>query len=609
MDFYLTNFGLSSNGYVGEDKMTKHLNPIKITIDNFPTLNRVIHEHKPINRTKLSKENLNTKILRNLQFARYNSFEIVIAKDTTSILDLLYYWNRELYQCHSIIYVTVDELLELTKDKYFGGILYDLSVDQTIDVVSFTLTKEEIQQLINDHLNKIAFHRTFRYEDRSNFPFDVLDADGLRESDYGEQSSLQTLLSDENLLFIPRLSFTEKVEFYQQKWAIDIQISQINKPSRKTLNFPLTTDTRFIVRTVNGRINNRRDISFYIHNQQNTSGTVEMYIPEFKLLLHQLIKNPVFQGTVSDTKYINIGPHDSSNRMNSFIKLFNYDLDMIDDFFTDKFWVDLFEDLCKSEKAAGDSISFDNLLIRCISTYEAEIRKLGKKGETLENPENLSLGLQQILKTLCELSVFLQGFKIKCPRCSSIFWYHIKEVGNKVNCKGCLEDYNLPIESTFSYKLNDLIKNNIFQSKTQRDGNLTVIRTLIRLGLRHSNKSFEYSSQFNLYNDYLSKKPTNEIDVVALVDGKLIIGEAKHNSKEFGAYKNKSLDSLIAVAKDIYPDKVVLSCYIDEHGKLESAKKYLEHHFKHYEYAPEIEALLLHQPDYYPLSGSKYFYY
>lgn len=247
LDYYLTNFGLGSNGYVGEDKITKNLIPIKITVDNFFTLNQIIHDHKPINRAELSKRNLNTKILRNLQFARYNSFEIVIAKDTTSIQDLLYYWNRELYQCHNIIYLTVEELVELTKDTYFGGVLYDLSIDQTIDVVSLTFTKEEVEKLINDHLNNIAFHRTFRYQDRLNFPFDVLDADGLFERDYGEQPSLQTLLSEENLLFIPQLSFTEKVDFYPQKWAMDIQISQISKPSQKLINFPLTTDTRFIV--------------------------------------------------------------------------------------------------------------------------------------------------------------------------------------------------------------------------------------------------------------------------------------------------------------------------------------------------------------------------
>jgi len=84
----------------------------------------------------------------------------------------------------------------------------------------------------------------------------------------------------------------------------------------------------------------------------------------------------------------------------------------------------------------------------------------------------------------------------------------------------------MPIESNFSYKLNDLIKNNIFQSKTQRDGNLTVIRTLISLGSKRSYYSFNYNSQLNLYDNHHSKKPANEIDIVSLVDGKLVIGEA-----------------------------------------------------------------------------------
>jgi predicted transposase YbfD/YdcC len=214
-----------------------------------------------------------------------------------------------------------------------------------------------------------------------------------------------------------------------------------------------------------------------------------------------------------------------------------------------------------------------------------------------------------MLKTLCELGVFLQGFKLKCPRCSSISWYHLREVGSKVNCKGCLEDFNMPIESSFSYRLNDLIKNNIFQSKTQRDGNLTVIRTLISLNLRRGYHSFEYSPQINLYDDHHSKKPANEIDIVALVDGKLVVGEAKHDSKEFSSNSHKSLNSLIEVCDAIFPDKVILSCYKDEHSRLDNAKKYLEHHFRKWDFAPEIETLLLHQPDYFNLGGARYFYY
>ena len=72
-----------------------------------------------------------------------------------------------------------------------------------------------------------------------------------------------------------------------------------------------------------------------------------------------------------------------------------------------------------------------------------------------------------------------------------------------------------------------------------------MIRTLVNFAIRKSNWSFSYSPQLNLYADVHSRKPANEIDVVALVDGKFIIGEAKHSSKEFSANSNKLLDSLI----------------------------------------------------------------
>src|ERR1035437_6001328 len=138
LEYYKTNFGLTSNGIVSDYEIIKSFNQIKINPENFSSLNQILHEQKPINQAHLSKKNLNHKILRSLKFASYNSFEIVIAKDKTSIQDLLYYWNRHLYQCHNILYLTIEELLLLTSDKYFGGVLYDLSTENTIDIVSLT---------------------------------------------------------------------------------------------------------------------------------------------------------------------------------------------------------------------------------------------------------------------------------------------------------------------------------------------------------------------------------------------------------------------------------------------------------------------------------------
>jgi len=93
------------------------------------------------------------------------------------------------------------------------------------------------------------------------------------------------------------------------------------------------------------------------------------------------------------------------------------------------------------------------------------------------------------------------------------------------------------------------------------------------------------------------------------VEGNLIIGEAKHNSNEFKANNHKSLVSLIEVAKAIYPDKVILSCYVDEHEKLDRARQFLEHHLKNFDYPPEVETIRLEQPDYFNSGGNSYWLY
>lgn len=175
-------------------------------------------------------------------------------------------------------------------------------------------------------------------------------------------------------------------------------------------------------------------------------------------------------------------------------------------------------------------------------------------------------------------------------------------------CKGCNNKYELPVEPDFAYKLNDLVKNNIFQTPTSRDGNLTVIRTLSWLS-NHGFNSFGYTAQLNLFSGVHPTKICGDIDIFCIENGKLIIGEAKHDSKAFAENHNKSLKSLVEVAKDIRPDKVVLSCSEDTNDKLAKAKQGLIHAFDRWEFQPEIETIELDKPDSYNLGGHRYFYY
>ena len=610
LDYYKLNYGIESATYVHEYEIGKHYPQIIINPDNLSTLNQVLHQEKPIIKSALSRNNLNTRILRTQKNTHYTDFEIVIAKDKSSTSDLFYFWNRLLYEGRDVLYITIEELNILSQDKFFGGNLYDLSVDQPINVVSMTINKVEIQDLIENKLRPIAHIRTFQFKDILDFPYEIIDANGLYDRDYGETFKTQTLITNNGLFYLPKLSFTNEVGFYPQKWAVDIEIKKVGENSfRNELKFPDKTETRHIIKTVDGRINKNRDVSIFIHNQQVFTDNLEINIPEFNELIRQLIIRPVVHGEGVNTKYIHVGPHDASNKLSAFLKSFNFNFSTIDDFFSDRFWVEIFEELITNEKIAGDSISFNEIKSRLIDVFAKNGIELGKKEDTFKNEENLVLGLKETLKELCYYRVFLKGFKLKCPKCSSKFWYPINEVSEKITCKGCLENFELPIEPNFAYKLNDLIKYNIFQSKKNRDGNLTVIRTLVEIHNR-SRKSFEYCPQINLFSIQNRNKPCSDIDIVCISDGKLIIGEAKHNSKEFSAESNKSLKSLAEIAKEIHPDIVVLACSENENDKLEKAKKSLIRIFNQWRYEPEIEIIHLNKPEYFsPGVQHKYFYF
>jgi hypothetical protein len=615
LSYYKTNFGLETDLIGHEVELSKDYDRKIVGEEDFKLLNKYIAELKPLNLAHLSRRILNTVILRSKNYTGYFPFEIVIAKDNSSNDDLFYFWNRMLFELRNIIYITLEELNLLCEDEYFGQVLYDMDSGNEILVTSQSFSKDELQDIIDNKLRKTKVNKRFENGRKESFPFEVMDANSLFGRHYGEAATVQTVHSREGLLHVPKLSFSNKLGINPKGWALDIQGKNANDDYRNNLELPLTTETHYIIKGIKGRINRQRNISVFISTNQNASETLEFSWPEFTDLVRQLISSPVIDGETMDTKYRASRSHDASNRLTAFLKTFHNDFSTIDDFFIDKFWVSLFEELSTSKKAVGDSILLKDIIAKCkkelaikgtVELDENGILK-GKKGQTFKNEENLELGLKSTIDSLCDYRVFLKGFNLKCNHCSSQFWYHINEVKDSISCKGCLDDFQFPVEPNFAYKLNDLIKNNIFQSNGLRDGNLTVIRTLVSMH-RRSMHSFEWCPQLNLYKDHESK-PCGDLDIVCLVDGKFIIGEAKHDSKLFSEDKSKALVSMAEIAKAIRPDKIILSCYEDSHNRLEKAKRTLIRIFDKWEYLPEIETLKLYSPSDFHLGNYRYFYY
>jgi len=603
--FYTLNFGLSPNTYYEEAQMSSQHVQLFLEKKDLVQLSRVIAENNPINIASLSRANINTKIIRGYRSTNPSDFEIVISKEDNQTNDLFYYWNRGLYEYRNILYITVEQLDEIDSKTSFGEVIYKMKGNEAIKVVSTSLNKSQIEMVIEKYLKPISYYSTFRYHDISSFPYEIMDDKGISPAEYGEQVTTQVVVTENGIIHIPKLSFGNNNQFSQQCYVLDLNISKDIEYNTLRILFPLTTESRFIVKDVPGRVRLNRNLSIFYNNQHSISGILKISIPTFDKLVNQLICTPKIHGEMTRNKILDVRPHDASNKLRAFLNIFKCNFSDIDDYFSEKYWVDIFEELCVSEKSAGDSITFSRLYTKALVAFEKEKLAFVEREEGWLNKDNLSLGLKRALTQLTFYKVFLKGLKLKCRNCSSIFWYPIIEVGDEVKCRGCLEKFNLPVEPEFAYKLNDLVRNNMFSTSESRDGNLTVIRTLAALSAR--SLSFQYSPQLNLYDKMENNKPFTDLDIVANEDGYFIIGEAKHNSKLFSEDKNKSLKSIAEITQLIRPDKIILACSIDEHGRLENAKKSLEGYLYGESFQPKIETIQLHEPDYRNLSSYRYF--
>lgn len=608
LNYYEINFGINTNVSQMDVELTKNYKQIEVIPDLFDKLHEFIYTNKPINKLHLAEHNINNVILRSNENISYEDVEIVIAKDSGTVNDLLYFWNRKLFAAKRILYVTMNELEILKNDQYFGPVLYNIE-KQNFKIISMTLSDEEVLDVIQNIFKPLKLPIRFLAGSVKSFPFKIRDADGNSFIGTKEDTTHQLLLSEKGLYNLPKLSFTDKIGFYPQKWVVDVDIRRIETHSKTLLRFPCTTSTHLIFRSMSGRITKYNNVSLFIYNDGDA--TFEINIPNPRQIIQQLITNPVIDGKYFVPSIQEIRSNDAGNRLKAFINAFGNNFHEIDEFFTDIFWVELFEYLITNNKQAGDAIKFSQIKERCITKLCEKGIELKSRQESNYNEENLEMGLKSTLEQLCSYQVFFKGFNLKCKTCSSTFWYHINESAEFVTCKGCLHRFTVPVESSFYYKLNDLIKNNMFHNKELRDGNLTVIRTLINL----KNKSrihFCYLPQIDLFINSRKTKPLTDLDIVSIVDGKLYIGEAKHTSTAFFEKNSEGftcLDTLAKIALEILPHTLVLSCYENPSERLENAGKTLAGKFYNSTYKPNIEIMELSKPSLFNLGSHMYFYY
>jgi len=614
IDYYKLNFLVEDNAPLETGLFKNHQLSV-INKENFPKINQILSTPFIKNTTKLSELNTTNWKLRQLN-PTFHHFQLVVSADNKGFDELIYHWNKILFDLThrdiQTLFITETELRTLLKDEDFKFVLKNLSgQDIGIEVVSFSLSKSEVAALIEE-LESFSHLNRFERKEIPMFPFEIRDREGYDQQTQYEKETTQVIFKSQPFIFLPALSFSIDFKPFSQSYGFELRISEVLGPFNQSLRFPSKLHSDYYTRT-NSRIDRKREIFVTINESRHNEGKLELLIPNFYDVISLVITSPKITGekTVRNL-YRNIKYSDGSNKMAQFLRLFDNDFIFLDNFLNDKFWSDIFIDLSTNNKSEGDTILFESIFQKCFNIMIELGKEFKPKGESRFNEENLRLGLKNTLQRLIENKIFLPGFVIKCNYCSSRIWYSLADTKEQIVCKGCSNVNHFNAENPISYKLNHLVKNNIGMVNEkgvfQPDGNMTAIRTLIYLSNMSVN-SFKFLPQIDIFDCTESNKPKTDLDIVVVSSGDFYIGECKHNSNLFFEEKNKSLLNLIDIANTAKPDKIILSCTIDESGKLAKAAQFIRHNIINWKSKPMVIEYKAWTPTYFGSNESSYFYY
>ncbi|MHB1086684.1 MAG: hypothetical protein ACYCZ0_02950, partial [Minisyncoccota bacterium] len=159
------------------------------------------------------------------------------------------------------------------------------------------------------------------------------------------------------------------------------------------------------------------------------------------------------------------------------------------------------------------------------------------------------------VENLVEQNILLMGSMPHCPSCGYANWYHVDELKQKPECRGCRNSFNLPPEMQWSYRLNSLVQDGVSQHG--------LVPVLVALGDLYDDarSSFIYSTSLDLFKRSGKKrtfKLLGDLDIVCVQDGKFIMGEVKQSSSLF---KKRHFQDALKLATQLKPNVLIFSSF------------------------------------------------
>jgi len=577
-EFYELNAGLQRVSIEESKWQSKYQT---INIDEKKTSNdigKLIYEGQPYFKSLLSAQHVTSVQLATRDAFTRDRFLWIVYSQDNYLQDLLFFWNRQLYieplnRLQQVI-SSIEELEQLSADPYFEGLCYRLCFGHQIYLASISLTEEslrDIQVEIQPKCNSIQFITQAQVP----FPFSIVNAQYINSNFHKESTAL--VLDKEDFLRFPPLSFEDTTHINRGEYCIDLVIERDTRDKQKEVKFPYGTPLYHLVCRQKARINRNHRISILL---QGNSGGIDFKVPDDTDIISTVLSYRQYQKDLHKTpiEYINIS--NAGQKLSAFYHLFDEDWLNIQQYIEEKFWLQLFRyesDLKQSGIPKGKGIfsyhDIQNEITGLFDKYRPAIKEKIKRDPEIvfdeawlqryierNTQDAYKYHINPGLKYLVEKGGLFIGMRVSCKQCGSNKWYSLAELSHRIGCKGCNNQIIPNIDSKVYYRLSDILVNNLLNDQTTNgkefDGNYIVLKALLHLKYRYNGfkNSFIWSPclEFTTKNNWQT-----DLDIVAILNGTLILGEAKSSAGEFS---KKVINGLVWIANNLNPDKIMIAC-------------------------------------------------
>lgn len=188
------------------------------------------------------------------------------------------------------------------------------------------------------------------------------------------------------------------------------------------------------------------------------------------------------------------------------------------------------EDICVIDSSRVYTLLKDLSRVDKKRTYAAD-RKTAQfsifKDNWGQNPAKV------IVQWLLERRILFRGIPLKCPICQMKHWYELDRISDIWHCDGCQSDRPIPLDldkSQWAYRVNELYAHGQDQGAT---AHLIAMYNLYLLNQLDASSALGYYPGICLRGRQGASVPSSdiEIDLVAIIDGRLIVAECKESGE------------------------------------------------------------------------------